>query len=104
FLSGRGRTPSELSRHLLIRGGFLVLLELTVLRVAWTFNVGFADYLLAGVIWMLGVCMMLMAGLVYLPTRAIAIIGLAVIAAQNLVGAVAGLTPESWGWFWQFVY
>src|SRR6267154_1675835 len=71
FLSGRKRTPSELSRRLLIRGALLVLLELTVLRVAWTFNVDFADYLLAGVIWMLGVCMILMAGLVYLPLRAI---------------------------------
>jgi uncharacterized membrane protein len=107
FLSGRKRTQSELSRHLLTRGAFLVLLELTVIRLAWTFNVDYAGYLLFGVIWMLGVCMILMAGLVYLPMRAIAIIGLLVIFGQNLVGAVAGLTPESWAWgssFWQFVY
>jgi uncharacterized membrane protein len=104
FLSGRTRTSSDLSRHLLIRGAVLVTLELTVIRVAWTFNVDFASYLLAGVIWMLGVCMILMAGLVYLPMRAMAIFGLIVIVAQNLVGAVAGLTPDSWGWFWQFVY
>jgi uncharacterized membrane protein len=104
FLSGRKRTPSELSGHLLTRGAFLVLLELTVIRIAWTFNFDFANYLLAGVIWMLGVCMILMAGLVYLPMRAIAAFGLIVIFAQNIVGAVAGLTPESWGWFWQFVY
>ena len=42
----------------------LVALELTVLRVAWTFNFDFAHYMLAGVIWMLGWCMMLMAALV----------------------------------------
>ena len=75
-----------------------------MLRLAWTFNVDYAEYMLAGVIWMLGVCMMLMAALVYLPTRAIAIVGLIVIFAQNLVGAVAGLTPKSWEWIWQFVY
>jgi uncharacterized membrane protein len=48
--------------------------------------------------------MMLLAGLVRLPTWAIATFGLAVIFAQNIVGALAPLTPESWGWIWQFVY
>jgi uncharacterized membrane protein len=42
------------ARHLLVRGVWLVLLELTFLRVAWTFNVGLASYQMAGVIWMLG--------------------------------------------------
>jgi uncharacterized membrane protein len=104
FLWGRKRSVSDLSRHLVTRGAWLVLLELVVIRVAWTFNFGYTDYLLAGVIWMLGVCMMLMAGVVRLPMRAIAAFGLIVIFAQDLFGAVAQLTPESFGWFWQFVY
>jgi uncharacterized membrane protein len=48
FLSGRKRTRPELSRHLLVRGAWLILLELTVIRIAWTFNFDFAHYLLAG--------------------------------------------------------
>ena len=44
-----------------------MLLELTVIRVAWTFNFDFSHYLLAGVIWVIGWCMVLMAGLVRLP-------------------------------------
>ncbi len=44
-----------------MRGLWLVLLELTVIRVAWTFNVDFANYMLAGVIWMIGWCMVLLA-------------------------------------------
>src|SRR5437870_11927957 len=38
FLYGRTRTPSELPRYLLTRGVWLVLLELTTLLVAWTYN------------------------------------------------------------------
>src|SRR5207249_1336904 len=62
FLHGRrlGDTGA-LAWRLVARGLLLVLLELTVIRVAWTFNFDFAHYVLAGVIWMLGVCMVLLA-------------------------------------------
>ena len=48
--------------------------------------------------------LMLMAGIIRLPMRAIAIFGLVVIFGQQAVGFIAEATPESWGWFWQFVY
>src|SRR5438105_14981219 len=38
FLAGRTRTTAALSRYLLQRGASLVVLELTVIRIAWTFN------------------------------------------------------------------
>src|SRR5436309_8453414 len=44
FLAGRNRSRSDLSRFLLARGAWLVLLELTVIRLAWTFNVDYAHY------------------------------------------------------------
>src|SRR5258708_28852641 len=76
FLYGRRlANTGALSRFLLVRGIMLVVLELTVIRLAWTFNTDFAHYNLAGVIWMLGWCMILMAALVHLPTAAIGVIG-----------------------------
>src|ERR1043165_5384654 len=45
------------SRFLLTRGLWLVALELTVIRIAWTFNLDFGHYMLGGVIWMIGWCM-----------------------------------------------
>jgi uncharacterized membrane protein len=103
FLHGRTIGAPALARYLVARGVVLVLLELTVIRVAWTFNVDFSHYLLAGVIWVLGVCMILLAALVWLPTTVVAAIGLIVMFAQNIiVGPLAGRLPEPVGAFLYF--
>ena len=80
FLAGTsaffyGRRHPDLSRFLLVRGAWLVVLELTLLRIAWTFNVDFAHYEMAGVIWAIGWCMILLAGLVRLPLGVVGAIG-----------------------------
>ena len=90
FLAGTsaffyGRKHHDLSRFLLVRGIWLVLLELTVIRICWTFNFDFANYLLAGVIWVIGWCMVLMAALVRLRPRTVGILGIGVIALHNAV-------------------
>lgn len=70
---------------MLTRGAWLVFLELSFLRLAWTFNFDFAHYEMAGVIWAIGWCMILMAGLVKLSPRVIGIVGLLIIAGHNLM-------------------
>lgn len=81
-----GRRHADLTRFLLTRGAWLVVLELTVLRVAWTFNFDFAHYEMAGVIWVIGWCLITLAAFVRLPLRVTAGFGLAVIALHNLFG------------------
>ena len=90
FLAGTsaffyGRRHTNLSQFLLTRGLWLIVLEFTVLRLAWTFKLDFRHYEMAGVIWVIGICMVLMAGLVKLPLKALAAFGLIVIAGHNLV-------------------
>lgn len=90
FLAGTsaffyGRKHNDLSRFLFVRGVWLVLLELTVIRVCWTFNVDFSHYMLAGVIWVIGWCMIGMAALVRLRPRTVGIIGIAIITLHNAV-------------------
>jgi uncharacterized membrane protein len=106
FFAGTGawlheRTHADLSRFLVIRGAWLILLELTVLRFAWTFNFDYAHSMLGGVIWAIGWCMILMAAVVRLPLRAIGLLGCVIVAGHNLVGpsvvAAVNASPDSIG-------
>ncbi len=114
FLAGTsaffsGRKHANLSRHLVIRGGWLVFLELTILRLAWTFNLDFAHYEMAGVIWSLGWSMIFLAGLVKLPVKLIGAIGVVIVAGHNILDSYAGaLTPtlgnDPGAWLWKIFY
>ena len=95
FLAGTSiflyaRKHPEVSRYLLIRGAWLIFLELTFLRVAWTFNFDFRHYEMAGVIWVIGCCMILMAALVKLPLSVVGSIGVVIVAAHNLMDSHMG--------------
>jgi uncharacterized membrane protein len=105
FLHGRklGDRPA-LSRYLATRGAILILLELTVIRVGWTFNVDFAHYLLAGVIWMLGWCMILLAAAVRLSTRTVGILGVTIMIAQSAFHVLDKITPAPLGWLAQLLF
>jgi uncharacterized membrane protein len=102
FLAGTsvffyGRKHTDLARFLLIRGAWLVILELTFLRVAWTFNFDFVHYEMAGVIWAIGWCMILLAGLVRLPITVVGAIGVVIIAGHNLMDSFMGTLIPSLG-------
>ena len=98
YLAGRRMGAGGLSRYLLIRGALLVVLELTFVRLMWTFNLQ-VTHMLAGVIWVIGWSMIALALLVRLPVRVVGAIGVAIIAGHNAIG---GLVPS--GPFWQIVY
>jgi uncharacterized membrane protein len=93
-LERRGR--AGLSRFLVSRGLWLIFLELTVMRFLWQFNV---DYKLTTltVLWALGCAMVLLAGLVWLPTWLIAAFGLTMIATHNLLDFMSPTTRAGLG-------
>src|SRR5688572_11188197 len=92
-----GWDKKKLSMFLLTRGALFVALELTLIKMSWTFNADYSQFVLLGVIWMLGWCMILMAGLIWLPTTAVGIIGLALIFGQQLVGGAFNAVRGSIG-------
>lgn len=95
---------SQLARFLFTRGLMLVVLEFTLIRLGWTFNLNFSQFMLAGVIWMLGVCMILLGLMVRLEAKTVAAIGLAIIFFQQLFAYVSPVLPESIRPYWEFVY
>jgi uncharacterized membrane protein len=98
----------KLASYLITRGILLVVLELTFIRFCWTFNLDYSKFLLAGVIWMLGWCMILLAAFAWLRPLVAGCTGLFIIAAQQLFSFVPKALPsssrQSFGYFWEFIY
>src|ERR1700681_3303663 len=95
----RGKTKSELSRFLISRGLWLIVLEFTVVRLVVLFNVDRGFLGMPQVIWVIGVSMIVLAGLIHLPLKVTAGFGLAMIFLHNLLDKfqVAGPGPGSPG-------
>ena len=89
FLYGaQGRSAAESSRFLFTRGLWLVAIEFTVVRFAWTFSLHVDDLVLQ-VIFAIGASMIVLSALVYLPRWTIMATGLAMIVGHNMLDGVA---------------
>ena len=84
FLHGaRGKSKRELSRFLITRGLWLIVLEFTVVRLFAFFNFDPRFLLFLQVIFVIGFSMMVLAALIHLPVKVIAGFGLLMIAVHN---------------------
>ncbi len=101
-LSGK-RSRTQQARIVLIRGIWLVVLELTVVHLAWFFNWEF-HAALGQVIWAIGWSMIFMAGLIFLPTWLIVSVGLTLILAHNAFDTVPADAFGEWKWVWSFLH
>ncbi|HYJ78171.1 MAG TPA: heparan-alpha-glucosaminide N-acetyltransferase domain-containing protein, partial [Longimicrobiaceae bacterium] len=86
----------ELSRFLVTRGVWLIVLEFTVVRFAVGLNLDYGAFPgFMQVIFALGVSMIVLAALIHLPLRAVTGIGLAIVVLHNLLDGVRVETPAS---------
>jgi uncharacterized membrane protein len=103
FLYGRGRNTAELSRFLVTRGIFLMLVDLTLIKFGWRFDLD-VFRVGAGVIFVIGASMIALAALIWLPRWALAAIALIMIVGHN---ALDGIRAEQFGaldWLWYFLH
>ncbi len=99
----RGKTKRELSRFLLTRGLFLVLLDPTFIDRTWSWDTTWG-FTFVQVIWAIGWSMIALAGLIHLPQSVVAVFGVGMIATHNLLD---GFTPEqfgAWGGLWKVLH
>lgn len=87
FLYGRGKSLGELSRFLLVRGLWLILIDLTLIKFGWRFELDLYR-LSAGVIFVIGASMVALSALIWLPRWVIASLALLMIAGHNLLDNV----------------
>ena len=95
WASKPGRSSSDLSRFLLTRGLWLILLEVTVLRFAYFFSLTSGPWLLT-ILWAIGGSMIALSVLAQLPVRILAPFSLVMIAAHN---ATDGVRADTFGAF-----
>ncbi|MGE8325727.1 DUF1624 domain-containing protein [Pseudomonas urmiensis] len=87
---GRG----DVSAFLFKRGLFLVVLEFTLVNFAWTFQLP-PSVIYMQVIWAIGVSMIALSLLVWLPRPALIALGAAIVAGHNLLDGLH-FAPGSW--------
>lgn len=84
FLSGQKKTKKELSSFLLKRGLFLMVLEIVVVNFLIVFDPLYR-FIGLQVIWVIGLSMVLLSFLIYLPLRVLFIIGIVMVVGHNML-------------------
>ena len=77
----------DVSAFLFKRGLFLVVLEFTLVNFAWTFQFP-PTVIYLQVIWAIGISMIALAALVWLPRPLLLVVGVAIIAGHNLLDSL----------------
>lgn len=95
FLYGSNKPKPALSKFLLTRGIWLIFLELVVNNLIWTFDITYS-FLIFQVIWAIGISMIALSILIYLPRNVLIVIGLVLIAGHNLLDGIVA-EGESFG-------
>lgn len=103
FLAGTKLTKKELSVYLLKRGLWLIILEVTIFNFLFSFDPLF-HFLGFQVIWVTGVSMVLMAALIYLPLRALLVIGLLIVIGHNALDTFNSPNMPDTPVWWAFLH
>ncbi len=101
FLHGtRLQNTRQLSRYLFTRGVWLVFVELVIVNFGWTFDITLSLHFLQ-VIWAMGICMIVLSLLVYLPNWAIFTFGIILVAGHNLLDPIQmeGTSAQALIWY-----
>ena len=103
FLMSQKKSKSELSAFVIKRGIWLVLVELIVITLSWTFNPLY-NFLILQVIWAIGVSMIILGLLIRLPMKVLLVIGLLIFFGHNLLNYPSINHDLKGGWLADLLY
>lgn len=106
FWMTRGhRSRPELSRFLVTRGVWLILLEVTVMRVIMFLQFSYRrEIVILFILWAIGCSMIALAALIYLPLRVLAALSVAIIALHNLLDPIPARRFGHFAWLWNILH
>lgn len=110
FLSGLSvclmqerKTTKQISGFLLKRGLWLILVEITLVSFALSFN-PMMNVMILQVIWAIGICFVCLSLLVFLPWQAILGLGVLIICSHNLLDYIEAKPGFQPGLGWQLLH
>lgn len=102
YLQSLRKSKAELSSFLLKRGLWLVVAEVMIVSLGISFLP--YNFILLQVIWVIGVSMMLMAAVIYLPFRAILLVGLVIVLGHNALDSIEAAPDFKPGILWELLH
>lgn len=99
-----GHTKTQLAHFLWRRGAWFIFLELTVMQVAYDFNLPTRFRVLLLILWIFGSCMIVMAGLIHLPISWLLVFSVSVIALHDCLDRITVSRFGSAGWLWNLLH
>lgn len=104
FLSqGRGKTKKQAAFQLLTRGIWLLIIEVTVVRFGWLFDLNYS-LVIFQVIWAIGCSMIVLSVLVFLPRPYILAFGLLLIFGHNVLDGIKAATLGNYSNLWHILH
>ena len=100
FLYGSKKAKPALFKFLFTRGLWLIFLEIVVNTLIWTFDLSYS-FIIFQVIWAIGVSMICLSFLIFLPNKAILLVGIILIAGHNALDGIVmeGQSLQSFFWY-----
>jgi uncharacterized membrane protein len=103
YLQSQRKTKKELSAFLITRGLWLIFAEVVIVTFAWSFNPNYTFHFLQ-VIWAIGISMVLLGILIYLPFNVLLALGLLIVLGHNLLDIPESAPGFEAGFWWDLLH
>lgn len=103
YLQSLKKTKKELSAFILKRGLWLICIEVAIMSLVFSFN-PFYNNIFLQVIWAIGISMVILSALIYLPLRIILALGLIIVLGHNLLDIPESAPGFKAGFLWDLLH